>query len=418
MGKANRSMGRRGTESNADLKRLRRALRSLDLVDSRLDEFAWTERVRNYVGDEVIEEWFELDSIDYGDVYDFTYSSLERATHFSVGWRSCPLAAECEWMLPRLRDAVVRSGHAEPFVVEIGAGAGAAAAVMSAALKVPVIAVDSHPMTLGLAEQFAHRTGGTVESRVADIAHLKTVLDGATPAAVFGMGIYRHLLPHDHDRESFSDWVDMQQILATHEVAPQVVSFVEALGGADLVLSEIMCTDYLAEVASGLFQFGYDIPKGGIKRIEGSTPEVATVAFGIHFTTGDLPKRDPNLLIEMCSPLLRPFAYAETDADNDPAAEALRLSLEPTEFIEAAEVDYTDGSGRLRHEVFGWGDRLIGKYVSTTRGFRHLKFFPKKDLQTVIQHLRDEEAALEELGKARVCECSLPAPLWGSPLDA
>ena len=71
-----------------------------------------------------------------------------------------------------------------------GAGAGAAAAVISAALKVPVIAVDSHPKTLGHAEQFASRTGGTVESRVAVIADLADALDdAAAPAAVFRTGI-------------------------------------------------------------------------------------------------------------------------------------------------------------------------------------------------------------------------------------
>lgn len=217
--KRNKAKSRRGAEPgtglNADRKRLHRALRTLDLVDSRLDDFAWADQVRKYLGDETVDEYLDLESTTHDDVYDFTYSSFERAMHFSVGWRSWPLTAECERMLPRLREAVVRSGHSEPFLVEIGAGAGAAAAILSAALKVPVIAVDSHPKTLGLPEQFASRTGGTVESRVADIADLASVLDGAVPAAVSGMGVYRHLQPHDDAGESFSDWADMQQILST-----------------------------------------------------------------------------------------------------------------------------------------------------------------------------------------------------------
>jgi hypothetical protein len=102
----------------------------------------------------------------------------------------------------------------------------------------------------------------------------------------------------------------------------------------------------------------------------------------------------------------------------DRAAEALRLSLEPTEFIEAAELDYNDGSGRLRREVFAWGDDLIGHYVSTTRGFRHLKFFPNDDLQTVLQALHDQEAANEEAGMVTGYPCRLPAPLWGGPVDS
>jgi hypothetical protein len=149
--------------------------------------------------------------------------------------------------------------------------------------------------------------------------------------------------------------------------------------GADLVLAEITCPDYLAEMAAGVFPFGYDIPQGGITRIDGSTPDGPTTAFGIHFTTADLPKRNPNLLIEMFSPLPRPYGYFETDTGNGPGSEALRLSLEPTEFLEAAEIDYADGSGRMRREVFGWGDRMIGQYFSTTRGFRNLRILQRKD---------------------------------------
>ena len=367
------------------------------------------------MGDEMVSRWFELDAGDYESVYDFTYASFEQAVHFSVGWRSWPLAAECEWMLPRLRDAVARSTHTDPFLVEIGAGAGAAAAILSAALQIPVIAVDSHPKTLGLAEQFAHRTGGMVESRAGEIAALTEVLGGKLPAAVFGMGIYRHLQPHEHgEEETFSDWANMQHILATYQVGPHVDSFIEALNGADLLLAEMMCTDYLAEMASGLFRHGYDIPKGGMRRIDGATPEGPTTAFGIHFSTANLPDRDPNLLIEMFSPLPRPHSHFESEPDDGRPAEALRLSLEPTEFIEAAEFDYTDGSGRLRYEVFALGEHLIGRYTATSRGFRSLKFFPRQDLETLLQDLRTDTAGYEEVGAVTVQPCSVPAQLWGS----
>lgn len=67
-------------------------------------------------------------------------------------------------MMPRLRDAIERCGHDEPFLLEIGAGPGAAAAILSAALDVRVVTVDAHPKSLGLPEQFAELTGGRVES--------------------------------------------------------------------------------------------------------------------------------------------------------------------------------------------------------------------------------------------------------------
>lgn len=403
---------------NSDSARLRRALDSLGLVDSGLDEDDWIDRVREQVGDDTVAEWREnCGSGDLDEEYAFSYSSFEKAKHFSAGWRSGPLSDECEWMLPRLRDAITRSGHAEPFLVEIGAGAGAAAALLSAALEVPVIAVDSHPKTLGLPEQFAHCTGGRVTSRVADIADLAAILDGKHPAAVFGLTVFRHFQPHHHRGEAFSDWPEMRRILANKKVGGRVRSFIKALGGADLLLSEVMCTDYLAEVASSLSKFGYEIPQGGIKRITGSTPIEPTVVFGVHFTKAELPKRNPNLLIEMFSPLPMPEAGFASDPDNDPAAEALRLSLEPTEFIEAAEIDYSDGSGRMRHEVFGWGEHLIGQYVATNRGYRNLKFFPRSDLAAVLGGLHNDEAQLEQAGAATVSECQLPAPQWGSSLD-
>ena len=61
----------------------------------------------------------------------------------------------------------------------------------------------------------------------------------------------------------------MQKILANHRVDRQVARFIKALEGADLVLAEITCPDYLAETAAGVFPFGYDIPQGGITRIDG-----------------------------------------------------------------------------------------------------------------------------------------------------
>ena len=403
-------------ESDSDSARLAQALKSLGLVDSTLDGDEWMRRVAKLVGDELADEWCELDVDDVEHAYEFSYSSFEKAKHFSVGWRSGPLAAECAWMLPRLRDAITRNGHAEPFLVEIGAGPGGAAAVLSAALQVPVIAVDAHPLTAGLPEQFAQCTGGDVTSHVADIADLAEVLEGRIPAAVFGMGIYRYLQPHQHGGCSFSHWVEMEHILATHTVDPHVTSFIAALGGADLVLSEQMCPDYLAEMASGLFAHGYEIPAGGLARITSATPTGPKAGFGIHFSTADLPPRNPNLLIEMCSPLPRPHAGFSSDFDNDPAAEALRLALEPTDLIEAVEIDDFDGPGRMRREVFGWGKHLVGQYVATTLGYRSLKFFARNELEAALESIRGNESELEEYG-ATIRDCTLPGPQWGGPAD-
>lgn len=405
-------------EANADLKRCRRAFRTLDLVDSRLDLSSWCSQVAKYVGEQTVTDWLEWEHGGEIDrMYDFTYDSLEKAMHFSVGYRSWPLATECEWMLPRLRAAISRSNESEPFLVEIGAGPGAAAAILGAALNVPVMTIDSHPRSLGLAEQFAARTGATVKSTVGDIADITTIVGDRVPAAVFGMGIYRHLQQHNHTRESFSDWTYMQQILLAHRIEPHVDAFLDSLRGADLLVAEEMCPDYLAEMASGLFRHGYDIPKGGIKRIDGATPDGPIPVLGVHFTTAEKPVRDPNLLIEMFSPLAHPQASYNSSGRSGAEAEALRWSLEPTELIRATEITYTDGSGHMRHEVFRWDDRLVGQYKSTTRGFRHLQFFPLSALETVIANLHVDEEKFAMLGRATVKPCQFAAPNWGGPLD-
>ena len=109
------------SELNADGRRLIRALDSLGLVDSLLDQDAWIARVTEQVGDDIANQWYEFadGASDVESEYAFTYGAFEKAKHFSVGWRSGPLAAECAWMLPRLRDAIDRSGHPEPFLVEV-----------------------------------------------------------------------------------------------------------------------------------------------------------------------------------------------------------------------------------------------------------------------------------------------------------
>ena len=76
-------------ESTENRARLRKALDSLGLVDSTLDEDEWIEQVRKQVGDDPVDEWLERDNNgDFDAEYDFTYSSFAKAKHFSAGWRA------------------------------------------------------------------------------------------------------------------------------------------------------------------------------------------------------------------------------------------------------------------------------------------------------------------------------------------
>ena len=416
MGRRRRAVTADAAAAGGDIKRFRKALRSLDLVDSRLDFESWSDRVARLVGKHRVEEYDALPSGDYESSYNFTYQSFDHALHFSVGWRSDPLRLECEWMIPRLRDALSRSDSSDPFLVEVGAGPGAASALISAALNVPVIAIDAHPASEGLAEQFAERTGGVVESRVGDMKDLEHLLTGERPSAVFGLGIYKHFQPAQQVGRSFSFWADMRTAAATYQAENDVEAFVAALNGCDLLLSETASVVHIAEIAAGLAAHGYDIPRGGLAEIEAVTPHGPSKAHTMQFTTAQLPARDPNLLIEMYRPLPTPRPSLEISGD-DVRAEAMRLSLEPTEFVGATEWTYSDGSGVHRHEVF-LKDGVAGHYQATTRGFREIRFVGSEDVSGLVYEVRERASAMMAGGQLTVREITKPAHMWGTAFDA
>lgn len=415
MARKRRAVTGEAAATGGDIKRFRKALRSLYLTDSRLDFGSWSDRVARLVGEHRVEEFDALPG-DYESNYNFTYQSFEHALHFSVGWRSDPLRLECEWMIPRLRDALARSDSSDPLLVEVGAGPGAASALISAALNVPVIAIDAHPASEGLAEQFAERTGGVVESRVGDMKNLEQQLRGGRPAAVFGMGIYKHFQPSQQVSDSFSYWADMKKAAAKYQAEAGVEAFIAALNGCDLLLSETASVVHIAEIAAGLATHGYDIPAGGLAEIEAVTPHGPQQAHTMHFTTAQLPARDSNLLIEMYRPLPTPRPLLEITGD-DVRAEAMRLSLEPTEFVGATEWSYSDDSGVHRHEVF-LKDDVAGHYQATTRGYRHIRFVGSGDVSGLVDEVRERASAMMAGGLLTAREINRPAHMWGMWFDA
>lgn len=414
MGRRRRAVTREAAGTGRDVKRFRKALRSLDLVDSRLEFDSWSDRVARLVGQHRVEEFDALPG-DYESNYNFTYQSFEHALHFSVGWRSDPLRLECEWMIPRLRDALARSDSSDPFLVEVGAGPGAASALISAALSVPVIAIDAHPASEGLAEQFAKRTGGVVESRVGDMKDLEYQLRGDRPSAVFGLGIYKHFQPPQQVGDSFSYWADMKKAAAKYRPEADVEAFIAALNDCDLLLSETASVVHVAEIAAGLATHGYAIPRGGLAEIEAVTPHGPQVAHLMQFTTAQLPARDPNLIIEMYRPLPTPRPLLQITGD-DVRAEAMRLSLEPTEFVGATEWTYSDGSGVHRHEVF-LKDGVAGHYQATTRGFREIRFVGSENVSDLVLDIRERASVMMVGSQLTAREINRPAPMWGTGFD-
>ncbi len=152
-----------------DARDVKRVMRRLGLVESHQSFEGWYAQVSGQLPEASMRE-FEKNHrgsrVDYG----LNYQDFDHARLLHVSWRSHALEMEIAWMLPRLREALASVMPERRFLVELGAGHGAAAAVISAVLKVPVITVDPEPAALGLPEQFAARTGG-VTSRQSLQAH-------------------------------------------------------------------------------------------------------------------------------------------------------------------------------------------------------------------------------------------------------
>ncbi len=408
MGKASRRKNSVSDPLNLDKKVISRVIRRLNLPDSRGSYEDFCALVAPIVGWEEVAKWEVFDNLDADARYDFTYSSLERARIFAVGWRSWPLEVECAWMLPRLRDALSRHDENSQFLVEIGAGPGAAGAVLSAALNVPVIAVDPHPLTEGMAEQLAAMTRGVVTSHVAGAEDLPAVLGGRTPAAVFGMGVFRYFQPHLHGEEVFSYTNSISRYL--RDANPSQVSrdFFDSIAPADLLLSEQCCTDYVGEVAAGAFACGYQAVSGGIAELKVAVPGEELLATAMHFALDHPHPSTGSLLAEMFSPLPGPRSGFVTTSR---AAEPLRLSLQDAETIRASETIWADGSGTLRREAFRIGT-LFGFYFASDRNFRKIQFFRSEDWQASEEEELANDRAMVDSGYVEVRPLLTPVTAW------
>lgn len=408
MGKASRRKAGAagGDDSGRDRKRISQAIRRLGLIDSRMPADLWAAQAEAKVGADDLATWDALVVDEKDDLYDFTYSTVDRALTLAVGFRSWPLEVECAWMLPRLRHALAEHDGEDRFLVEVGAGPGAAAAVLSAALGVPILCLDPHPLSAGLPEQLAERTGGAVTSHMAGTADIGRVLDGRVPAAVYGMGVFRYFQPHNH-KPVFSYATHMNAILARGHAEPAALEFYEAIQGADLVLSEMSCPDYVAEVAAGAQRSGYHVPAGGLTQLAGATPNGPTQTTGMHFTRAGTAA-ESHLLVENYSPLPQP--NAGLDLPNTPQAEALRWSLgDRLQSLDLTEVGYAKGGRVVRRELFRYGG-LFGQYSADNAGNRGIVFVSGEEWPEVSTFVREQQEAMVAAGDISVM------PLEQTPL--
>lgn len=380
----------------------------MDLADSRQPYDVWLAQIGQSLPEESVLAYDRALTEKPEDVYELLYRDFAHATLLSVSPRSAALEAEIAWMLPRLRTALQLAGPDRQMLVELGAGPGAASAIVSAILGVPVLAVDPIASTVGLAEQFATQTGGRVRSVQASASDLPTVLEGQTPAAVFGMGVYRYFQRHVHAQDSFSFAHQMDRMLASRKPDPESVAFLEAIAPADVLFSESCCPDYLAEVLVGAHAAGYGLAQDGAQVMPCSTvanPNLEVTLF--HLVQDPDRRSELHPFVQMQAPIPNPRAGLSIE---HPQAEAARLrDSEQIQPVEDVEIEYANGT--LRREIFTLGD-LSGVYLSSDQGYRAITYAPEADLASLLDQYRAEDTETIQSAQAMIRPIDITADLW------
>ena len=367
-------------------KKISHAIRRLGLIDSRCDEETFYGRAGEILGGDEVDSWMRVSAFgSYEDNYDFQYSSAAHALVTSVSWRSWPLEVELRWMLPRLKQALECSGAENQYLVEFGAGPGAASAVASAVLGVPIISTDIHPKTRGLPEELAALTGGDVHSEVIGALDLAEVFHDDPPAAVFGLGIFRYVVPHVHKPGSFSDSHSVMEFM-NESASPEAAHFFESVSPAEVLLAEQMCSDYLGEIMRDCTPEGYGIAQNGVERLFHRIPGEESDCVCVHLT----PDLDRQVVDSPLACLVGPLPVVEPGLVTEGlTAELVRDSLVDSETTEIVEFSWPNGSV-LRRELFTLG-ALSGSYRASNIGFRELKVVAGHHSDRLRRELLDEE---------------------------
>ena len=410
MGKAARRAKRKANTAAVPSldKKLSRVMRRLGLIDSRCSHEEFYRSAETALGKADLEEWMEVSSSDSYDLnYDFQYASVDRALVTSVSWRSWPLEVELRWLLPRLANRLQRVPPEERYLVEIGAGPGAAAAIASTVLDVPVIATDTHPSTLGMAEQLSARTQGSATSVVVDALDVSTVFHDAPPAAIFGLGVFRYVVRHSHQSRVFS-YSGSAAKFTKQPPSQKAAEFFRSIWPSDLLLAEQMCEDYLGEIASAALTANYSFTAAGVERLYHQIPGEDSSCVCVHLTCEESEK-SPRPPVELLAGELPPVAGG-LNVDGL-KAEIMRSLLTPVEQLETQEIQWKDDSGTLRREFFRYKS-LFGCYRASDVGFRELQLVSRHDESKLRRKIADDEARIAPSERTRRRSIATPSSLW------
>ena len=408
MGKKPRAANMADSVEGRDARVVKRVMRRLGLVESHQSFEGWYAQVSGQLPEASMRE---LENNNRGSriEYGLNYQDFDHARLLHVSWRSHALEMEIVWMLPRLREALTRVRPERRFLVELGAGHGAAAAVISAVMKVPVITVDPEPAALGLPEQFAARTGGDVTSIIAGAQDLPDAIGGRVPAAVFGMGVFRYFQTHKHETDTFSFMAVMDRMLDTRTPDAASLAFFESVTPAEILFSEMGCPDYLAEVLLGARAAGYDLAQNGASikfvAVAGGQKQDLTL---FHLINDPTLASDKHPFIEMHEPV--PTLHAGLSVENA-SAEAIRMRYDQRITTQhCVETQYANGS--LRREIFTIDEEFAGVYKSSSLGSRSIRITSHDQLSKLSLEALKEDTEVEKLSEVTILQMVVGASHW------
>jgi hypothetical protein len=375
--------------SGRDARDVQRVIRRLGLIESNQSLEAWYGQARTQLPETSVQRFYDYKTGKQdSEIYPFTYQDYDHARIFHTSWTSHALETQLVWMIPRLRAALSRAEPERRFLIELGAGPGAAAAIVSAVLKVPVITIDPEPNALGLPEQFAARTGGDVTSITASAVDLPKVVDGRIPAAIFGIGVFRYFQTHDHGNDSFSFMREMDLMFIDRDPDPQSLAFFQSNIPAEMIFAESGCPDYLAEVLLGARASGYDLATDGAMLTHGviAGGEIRDLLL-FHLTPTESLTSTKHPFIEMFEPL--PDLQAGLRVEGAKAEAVRTLNDSDAETVEASQIEFHNGT--MRREIFTLNSHLAGVYKATNLGFRSIKITSHNQLRLLIEEAHEED---------------------------
>ena len=393
-------VGPGGLHARSGREVVNRVFSQLRIPTSR-DLARWNLRVKTELPADLVEQWNTERNAGQGPAfYDQSHRDIPTSMLLSAGLRSDVTRQELLWLLPRLRRDL--AGRDAPLVVEVGCGSGVAAAIVSLALGVRVVAVDMSARAVEVAAQVGARTGADIDARVGSASSLADVLGGARADAVFLFSTMRYVQRHAHESGPpvFSFVCQFEHQIASAEPSDDLGALVAALApeGTLYYSDPSICPDRLPEVEGCLAALGRHLTLSDRRLVTGvvtGTSETHEVVTSRPGTPAPAPADFLTLLAGQPQPL-RPGLHLE-GAEAEQARRHADLAV-----VRSCEMTLPDG--RVRRAEMSESARFVVAYHAGTDAYCDLDVFPTKHR---AKTLSDFDTPVEGITERQITESAL-----------